>query len=101
MRPPEGALDELSNSVIGNLGYSNVNWDLDTKDYEGNLIASQHAVTSIMEHDVATTPGHISLLHDIHQQTVDVLTPWLIKYVQSKGLRFVTISDCIGIPAYR
>lgn len=102
MRPPEGALDELSSSVLASQGYSNINWDLDTKDYERNLAASQGFVTSILDLDVANvTLGHIALLHDIHEQTVATLTPWLIDYVRTKGLQFVTVSECIGIPAYR
>jgi peptidoglycan/xylan/chitin deacetylase (PgdA/CDA1 family) len=101
MRPPEGALDRLSSSVLASLGYSNILWDVDTKDYEKNLVASQQNVTSIMDHDTATTLGHIGLLHDIHEQTVATLTPWLIGYIKTKGLQFVTVSDCIGVPAYR
>lgn len=101
-RPPEGVTDEVSSKVLKELGYYNVLWDIDTKDWEKKGLASeQKRVKRILDHDVANkTMGHISLEHDIHEGTVNTLVPWLTKYVKEKGLEFVTVSDCLGLEPY-
>jgi peptidoglycan/xylan/chitin deacetylase (PgdA/CDA1 family) len=103
MRPPEGVIDEVSGRVLKELGYSNIMWSVDTKDWEHKGLAyEQGLVSEVMEADVANvTMGHIALEHDIHQDTVDTLVPWLISYVKEKGLEFVTVSDCIGVQPYQ
>lgn len=102
MRPPEGALDETSSRVINSLNYSIISWDLDTLDWQSkNLQAEQALVHEVVEADVhGQTPGHICLQHDVHEQSAKELTPWLIDYVLSKNYTFVTVSECLGIPAY-
>lgn len=101
MRPPEGALDDNASRVLKQLGYSNVMWDVDTKDWElRGLATEQSIVQTIMDVDTPTTLGHIGLLHDIHPTTVNTLVPWITQYVRQKGLQFVTVSDCIGVAAY-
>ena len=84
------------------LGYYNVLWDIDTKDWEKKgLKAEQTRVKAVLDKDVANvTMGHISLEHDIHEETVNTLVPWLTKYVKDKGLTFVTVSDCLGLEPY-
>lgn len=101
-RPPEGVLDDVSSKVLKDLGYYNVLWDIDTKDWEKKgLSYEQGLVKSVLDEDVAnTTMGHISLEHDIHEDTVNNLVPWYTKYVQDKGLTFVTVSDCLGLEPY-
>lgn len=103
MRPPTGVTDVNSDQVIGNLGYSNILWDVDTKDYENaGLPAEQARVREIIEADVpGVTLGHISLQHDVHLASVNILTPWYIEYIRSKNYTFVTVSDCIGLSAYQ
>ncbi|KAK4516109.1 uncharacterized protein ATC70_011071 [Mucor velutinosus] len=102
MRPPEGALDDNASRVLKELGYSNVMWDVDPKDWERKgLAAEQSIVQTIMDADTPTTLGHIGLLHDIHLSTVNTLVPWITQYVRQKGLQFVTVSDCIGVAAYQ
>ncbi|OAD03193.1 carbohydrate esterase family 4 protein, partial [Mucor lusitanicus CBS 277.49] len=97
MRPPEGALDDNASRILKELGYSNVMWDVDPKDWElKGLAAEQSIVQAIMDADTPTTLGHIGLLHDIHPTTVNTLVPWITQYVRQKGLQFVTVSDCIG-----
>ncbi|KAI7896765.1 uncharacterized protein EV154DRAFT_490772 [Mucor mucedo] len=103
MRPPEGATNEAVNQVISSLGYSNINWDVDTKDYEHlGLATEEERVRAIVDLDVpGVTLGHIALQHDVHADSVNILTPWLVQYLRSKNYTFVTVSDCIGLPAYQ
>ncbi|KAI9357511.1 hypothetical protein BD770DRAFT_388900 [Pilaira anomala] len=103
MRPPEGVTDKVSSKVLKELGYSNILWDIDTLDWQKKgLSFEQSNVKDVLDKDVANkTMGHISLEHDIHEDTVKTLVPWLTEYVKSKGLTFVTVSDCLGIEAYQ
>ncbi|OBZ86144.1 Peptidoglycan-N-acetylglucosamine deacetylase [Choanephora cucurbitarum] len=103
MRPPEGVTDAVSSKVLKDLGYYNILWDIDTNDWrKRGLTAEQTEVKNVIDKDVANvTMGHIALEHDIHEHTVTELVPWLVGYIKEKGYQFVTVSDCIGIPAYR
>lgn len=103
MRPPEGETDEVSDKVLKDLGYHNVLWDIDTNDWRKlGLAAQQKEVNNVLNDDVVNvTNGHISLEHDIHEDTVTTLVPWLTKYVKSKGYTFVPISECIGVEPYQ
>lgn len=103
MRPPEGELDDAASRVLKSLGYSSIMWDVDTKDYElKGLPTEEGLVRGVVENDVAgQTPGHIALQHDVHESSAKSLTPWMIDYISSKNYQFVTVSDCLGIPAYQ
>ncbi|CEP14190.1 hypothetical protein [Parasitella parasitica] len=99
MRPPEGELDNSASTVLNGLGYSNILWDIDTKDYElKGLAHEQELVRGVVDTD---SNGHISLQHDVHESSAVELTPWMIDYITSKGYTFVTISECLGISAYQ
>ncbi|KAI7896766.1 uncharacterized protein EV154DRAFT_584934 [Mucor mucedo] len=103
MRPPEGVTDDVSAKVLKDLGYHNILWDIDTNDWRHlGLSTEQKNVKEVLDEDIANvTMGHISLEHDIHEDTVNTLVPWLTEYVKSKGLTFVTVSDCIGVEPYQ
>ncbi|KAI8354058.1 hypothetical protein BD560DRAFT_407999 [Blakeslea trispora] len=102
MRPPEGEMDEAAAQVVKRLGYSSILWDIDTKDYEHRgMTSEQELVRHVVEADIpGQTLGHISLQHDVHEQSAKVLTPWMVDYVRSKNYTFVTVSECLGINAY-
>ncbi|KAL7318797.1 hypothetical protein PS15m_002000 [Mucor circinelloides] len=102
MRPPEGVIDDVSSKVLSELGYYDIMWDVDTKDWEHKgLKAEQTRIREVMDKDVANkTMGHIALEHDIHEDTVNTLVPWFVDYVKQKGYEFVTVSDCIGVEPY-
>ncbi|KAF1798398.1 carbohydrate esterase family 4 protein [Mucor lusitanicus] len=102
MRPPEGVIDDVSSKVLSELGYYDIMWDVDTKDWEHKgLKAEQARIREVMDKDVANkTMGHIALEHDIHEDTVKTLVPWFVDYVKQKGYEFVTVSDCIGVEPY-
>ncbi|GAN01868.1 chitin deacetylase [Mucor ambiguus] len=102
MRPPEGVIDDVSSKVLSELGYYDIMWDVDTKDWEHKGLAAEQArIREVMDKDVANkTMGHIALEHDIHEDTVNTLVPWFVDYVKQKGYEFVTVSDCIGVEPY-
>lgn len=102
-RPPEGALSDSAASIVHRLGYSNILWDVDTKDYEKRGLAyEQSLIRAVVDKDVhGQTPGHISLQHDVHAESATELTPWYIDYLVGKNYTFVTVSDCLGIRGYQ
>ncbi|KAG1136501.1 hypothetical protein G6F37_013090 [Rhizopus arrhizus] len=100
MRPPQGDLDSTAVKVLGDLGYSIILWDIDTKDWETHDLASeQEAYKTVFDRE--PTKGHIALQHEVYAQTVNDLVPWILDYVKSKGYTFVPVSQCIGANAYQ
>ncbi|KAI8985882.1 hypothetical protein BDB01DRAFT_720717, partial [Pilobolus umbonatus] len=101
MRPPTGQVDDSALSTLNELGYSIVNWNLDTRDWESHSIGvekSNYLLT--LDNGSSNTNGFIALQHEVFEQTVEELVPWVIEYVKSKKFSFVTTSSCIGRPAY-
>lgn len=100
MRPPAGNVDENTLKVLRNLGYYVVNWDTDTNDWKTHDFTSEKAAYQTFDKDTPSTLGHITLEHEVYDQTVNELVPWAIDYIKSKNYKFVTVSECIGFPAY-
>jgi peptidoglycan/xylan/chitin deacetylase (PgdA/CDA1 family) len=100
MRPPAGNFDQNTLKVLRSLGYHVVDWDVDTNDWRNHNFAEEQAAYKTMNKDKPTTLGHITLEHEVYAQTVNQLVPWAINFVKSKKYKFVTVSECIGFPAY-
>lgn len=100
MRPPAGNVDANTLKVLRKLGYHVVNWDIDTNDWRNHNLDEEEAAYKTIDKDTSKTLGHIALQHEVYDQTVNELTPWAIKYIKSKKYKFVTVSECIGKPAY-
>ncbi|KAG1438785.1 hypothetical protein G6F56_012523 [Rhizopus delemar] len=101
MRPPTGSYDANALSVLKKLGYSVVNWDLDTNDWRAHDFTQEKSAYQEMDKDTAQSLGHITLEHEVYEQTVNELVPWAIDYLKTKGYQLVTASDCIGVEAYQ
>ncbi|KAI8982102.1 hypothetical protein BDF20DRAFT_818542, partial [Mycotypha africana] len=102
MRPPTGSYDKNSLEILKKLGYSAVNWDIDTLDWQTHDFDYEtNAYKQVMDADTDDSLGHIALEHEVYEQTVKQLVPWVIKYVKSKGYEFVTVADCIGVEPYQ
>jgi peptidoglycan/xylan/chitin deacetylase (PgdA/CDA1 family) len=99
-RPPAGSFDDNALAVLRNLGYAVVDWDVDTNDWKTHNFADETAAYKTMDKDTSSTVGHITLEHEVYDQTVNQLVPWAIEYIKSKGYKFVTMSECLGVPAY-
>ncbi|KAI8394308.1 uncharacterized protein BYT42DRAFT_554168 [Radiomyces spectabilis] len=104
MRPPAGSLDKNVLKVLGSLGYHVVLWDIDSNDWRThNFESEQKEYKSVLDNE-SEKGGHIALNHEVYDQTIDELVPWVIDYVKSKNYRFVTVAECLGFPkesAYR
>ncbi|EIE80186.1 hypothetical protein RO3G_04891 [Rhizopus delemar RA 99-880] len=101
MRLPTGSYDANALTVLKKLGYSVVNWDLDTNDWRAHDFTQEKSAYQEMDKDTTGTVGHITLEHEVYNQTVNELIPWAIEYVKAKNYQFVTASECIGAEPYQ
>ncbi|KAL6849031.1 hypothetical protein ACO1O0_008561 [Amphichorda felina] len=93
MRPPYLATGGQVLSTLGSLGYKVITNDVDSGDWNGNSVAqSQQA----FQQAGTSGNGHIPLMHETYDTTVNQLTPWLIDWAQTNGLQLVTVAECLG-----
>ncbi|KAF9000254.1 carbohydrate deacetylase [Cyathus striatus] len=94
LRPPYGSSNTATLSTLKSLKYKVVTWNLDSGDWNGKTVTQSQAVFNALGSD----PKIIPLEHDALQSTATQLGPWLITWAKSKGLKMVTLSECLGEP---
>ncbi|KAJ9643475.1 hypothetical protein H2201_008030 [Coniosporium apollinis] len=80
---------------LGEMGYHIIQCDVDTKDYahqEEELIWESVR----MFREGMDAGGSLVLAHDIHPWTARVLAQEMVNYVNERGLRGVTVGECLG-----
>lgn len=86
MRPPYFDYNNDTLAALGSIGYKVVNADIDTNDWKYNTKETfQTAVTAFR--DGLTQGGSITLMHDVHANTIDNILPEIIKVVQEHKLK--------------
>jgi len=93
-RPPYGSQNSNLLNTMRGLGYKTVTWNLDTQDWNNVGVAASQAKFNGLSSD----PRIIPLSHDALQTTAQQLGPWMANWAKSKGLRAVTLSECLGEP---
>lgn len=94
MRPPTGGCNDNVLAVSKEMGMATVNWSWEScpedwlKDHQTPEFISNHVITNAAN-------GHIVLLHDIHECTVDSISA-MIDGLKAKGYRFATCSELLG-----
>src|ERR1700761_597203 len=78
---------------------SQLNYDVDTLDWQGDYTAAKNNFNNPVSAGNVKTSSFIVLSHDIHQQTVTDLVPYMISRVQALGYQFATAGECLGDPA--
>ncbi|KAJ2924894.1 hypothetical protein H1R20_g12201, partial [Candolleomyces eurysporus] len=92
LRPPYGGQNSNVVNTLGGLKYKVVTWNFDTEDWNGfSVSASQSKFNSL-----GSDPKIIPLSHDALQSTATQLGPWIAQWAKQKGLRAVTLSECLG-----
>ena len=92
LRPPFGGmLTRQREWVNAEFGYPIILWSIDPLDWKrpGPSVVCSRIVS-------ATTPGSISLAHDLHSQTVDAMPATLDGLLQ-RGFKFVTVSQLLAM----
>ncbi|KPM37025.1 hypothetical protein AK830_g9512 [Neonectria ditissima] len=95
MRPPFFEYNAETLETLGSLGYHVIHSDIDTQDWANNTPETiQNSVDLFIEE--LDAGGSISLAHDVHPTTANTLVPAMIAAVQERGLRAVTVGECLG-----
>lgn len=88
MRPPYLATGGNVQSVMKTLGYRIITDDVDSGDWNGYSVSqSEQQFTNAG----ASGNGHIPLMHETYQTTVEQLVPWLITWAKQNNLKLVTV----------
>jgi peptidoglycan/xylan/chitin deacetylase (PgdA/CDA1 family) len=98
LRPPYGAIKGKIH-LVENMGYSIIEWDVDTLDWKKGRTPAQ--IFQVIKRE--TRPGSIILEHcggGPRLATVKSL-PKVIQYLKKKGYEFVTVDQMMNIAAYR
>ncbi|WP_232524252.1 polysaccharide deacetylase family protein [Nocardiopsis gilva] len=90
MRPPYGATNDMVSKISKEKGLAEIIWSVDTNDWKDRnaSIVSKRAVQGAQ-------PGSIILMHDIHGTTIDAV-PSILKQLDEKGYKMVTVSQLLG-----
>jgi len=94
VRPPY--FDCNANCLAALSGYHVIHSNLDTNDWQGNNAASLAAVDGAIGAASPSSKGFISLLHDVHANTVNNLVDAIITKFQNAGYTSATVGECLG-----
>ncbi|KAH6691494.1 polysaccharide deacetylase family protein [Plectosphaerella plurivora] len=91
MRPPYLDTNAQVLGYLKELDYRVISRDVETNDWQKNPTASIAAFISSVN-----AGNRLVLAHDVHKETVEVLLPAMIKEIQKRGLKAVTVGTCLG-----
>ncbi|KAM0545825.1 hypothetical protein ACHAPJ_011152 [Fusarium lateritium] len=97
MRPPYFSYNNSTLRVLGQLGYHVIDADIDTFDWQHNTPETFDNALTLFKQGLSNG-GSITLMHDVHQNTVENLVPSVIDAVLESGKRAVTVGECLGDP---
>lgn len=89
-------------ALLNELGYHIIDTNLDTKDYENDspelIQVSKDRFSAGLSTDAGSN-DYIVLSHDVHYQTVESLTAYMIELSIERGYKLVTVGECLGDPS--
>ncbi|KAJ5518540.1 Glycoside hydrolase/deacetylase beta/alpha-barrel [Penicillium expansum] len=83
--------------AMTDLGYHVIGASVDTKDFENDNPDTNWISFEKFKREV-DAGGTIVLAHDAHQYTVEILVDNMLADVERRGLRAVTVGECLGDP---
>ncbi|XP_014552336.1 carbohydrate esterase family 4 protein [Bipolaris victoriae FI3] len=99
MRPPYSSCNGQCQEIMAELGYVISYFDLDTDDYNNLTPAKMETSKNNFKQALDTrSDNRLAIAHDIHQLTADTLTGYMLDYLYGKGLRAVTMGECMQDP---
>ncbi|KAI5799929.1 carbohydrate esterase family 4 protein [Geopyxis carbonaria] len=100
MRPPYSECNALCETTLKALGYHITFFDLDTDDYNNVtpelIINAKNNFKNAVQPSDPTTDSFLSIAHDIHPQTANNLTAYMLDTLIAKGYKAVTVGECLG-----
>ena len=93
-RPPEGARTAERGKLLGDEGYRQILWSVDTNDWRGR---SAEEISRVVLRSVK--PGDIILMHDYVARRFQgaAALETVIPALQKEGYRFVTVSELLEL----
>ncbi|KAI5862706.1 glycoside hydrolase/deacetylase [Durotheca rogersii] len=103
MRPPYSSCTSGSGcwSDMTALRYHVIYFDLDTADWSNSSRDQIQNSKDAFDRFFAGTSlprSALAIAHDIHEQTVRNLTEYMLRGIDSRGYRAVTVGECLGDP---
>ncbi|RYP13934.1 hypothetical protein DL767_010526 [Monosporascus sp. MG133] len=102
LRPPYSICPEKCQSMLEDLGYHIIYFNLDTEGYlHDDPTEIQESKVIWDEHVEGSNPCNTSYLaieHDLQKQVVYNLTEYMLKSLIDNGYRPVTVGECLGDP---
>lgn len=103
MRPPYSRCQTATcMSVMAERGYHVIYFDLDTDDYNNDtpetIINAKRNFYYALKPKNPKTDAFLAIAHDIHQQTAQNLTRYMLDYSVKFGYKPVTLGKCLGDP---
>ncbi|KAL7269180.1 hypothetical protein RUND412_008165 [Rhizina undulata] len=96
MRPPYFSCSTECLSTITSLGYHVINTNLDTNDWQGSIPNSEKFFADTVNPSNTARDSFLVLAHDVHDTTVSELADYMLKTLQAKGYKAVTVGECLG-----
>ncbi|KAI0132787.1 carbohydrate esterase family 4 protein [Xylariales sp. AK1849] len=98
MRPPYTSCEADCVEDMSVFGYHVVNFNIDTKDYLGDYAEARTTFSSALDSADPAQEGFIGLAHDIHAESVHILSQYMIDEAKNHGYELVTLGECLGDP---
>ncbi|KAI5464882.1 polysaccharide deacetylase family protein [Mariannaea sp. PMI_226] len=95
MRPPYLTTNSKVLKTLGDLGYHVIEDSIDTHDWE-NDTPDAIKTSEKLFNKALNAGGSITLCHDVYEQTADALLPHMISAIKNRGLKGVTVGECLG-----
>lgn len=94
MRPPNLGTSTSMLSTLKSMNYVVITDDIDSGDWNQQTAAqSEQKFTAAG----ASGNGHIPLMHEVYDSTVNTLVPWLINWAKTNNLKIVTVGTFVRI----
>jgi peptidoglycan/xylan/chitin deacetylase (PgdA/CDA1 family) len=102
MRPPYSICEKNCQTILSQLGYHAIYFDLDTEGYlhddPTQIQTSKNIWDQAINKANSKKDSFLQIEHDIHYQTVYNLTDYVLTSLFSHGYKSVTVGECLGDP---
>ncbi|KAK9712787.1 hypothetical protein K7432_006900 [Basidiobolus ranarum] len=96
MRPPYGEYNAKALTIMKDMGYKVINWNVDTLDWEHkNSQKTLKVYKDVLAKANLKNDRFISLQHDIQPSTIKAAAGILDTVIKS-GFKITTVADCLG-----
>lgn len=99
LRPPYGSCEHECQEDLAQRRYHVITWDVDTRDFNHHSPDTVHYSMDIFSSAVSLdsiSHSYIALGHDVHEQTAYILADFMLRTLEERGYKAVTVGECLG-----